>query len=143
MAVNPADSQKCANELAGKDPFVVVSSINFFGNHFPIYAQAGVNVIVSVPITIGDFTAPGVYSIGAGGGCLGAHTGAVFAATQELDGKRIAVPWADTPPGVVCYYDLEKKPLDVLQGAVPGDSRAGRVDPRPRADRRPDQAGDP
>ncbi len=25
-------------------------------------------------------------------------------------------------PGVVCYYDLEKKPLDVLQGSVPGDS---------------------
>ena len=26
MAVNPADSQKCANELAGKDPFAVVST---------------------------------------------------------------------------------------------------------------------
>ena len=63
-----------------------------------------------------------MYSIGAGGGCLGVHTGLVFAATQELKGKRVAVPWADTPPGVVCYYDLEKKPLDVLQGAVPGDS---------------------
>ena len=123
MAVNPADSQKCANELAGKDPFAVVSSINFFGNNFPIYAQAGVeNVLVGVPITIGDFTSPGVASVGAGGGCLGVHTGLVFAATQELKGTKVAVPWADTPPGVVCYYDLEKKPLDVLQGAVPGDS---------------------
>jgi branched-chain amino acid transport system substrate-binding protein len=71
---------------------------------------------------VADFTAPNTYSIGAGGGCLGAHTGAVYAATQELKGKRIAVPWADTPPGVVCYYDLEKKPLDVLQGSVTGDS---------------------
>ena len=126
MAINPADSQKCANELAGKDPFAVISTLNFFGNHFPIYEQAGINVVVGTPITVGDFTAPGVYSIGAGGGCLGVHTGLVFAATQELEGKRVAVPWADTPPGVVCYYDLEKKPLDVLQGSVPGDSRAGR-----------------
>jgi len=121
--VNPADSQKCANELAGKKPFVVVSSLNFFGNHFPIYQAAGVNVIVGTPITIGDFTAPGVFSIGAGGGCLGAHTGAVYAVTQTLKSTRVAVPWADTPPGVVCYYDLEKKPLDVLQGATKGTSK--------------------
>ena len=32
------------------------------------------------------------------------------------------MPWADTPPGVVCYYDLEKKPLDVLKGTVEGTS---------------------
>ena len=30
------------------------------------------------------------------------------------------MPWADTPPGVVCYYDLEAKPLDVLNGTVAG-----------------------
>ena len=44
MAINPADSQKCANELAGKDPFAVISTLNFFGNHFPIYDQAGIHV---------------------------------------------------------------------------------------------------
>ena len=60
MAINPADSQKCANELAGKDPFAVVSTLNFFGNHFPIYEQAGIQTSWSArPITIGDFTAPG------------------------------------------------------------------------------------
>jgi branched-chain amino acid transport system substrate-binding protein len=123
MAVNPADSQKCANELAGKKPFLVVSSINFFGNQFPIYQAAGVNVVVATPITVGDFTAPGVFSIGPGGGCLGVHTGLVYAVTQQLKSSRVAVPWADTPPGVVCYYDLEKKPLDVLQGAVKGTSK--------------------
>ena len=42
MAITPADSQRCANELAGKKPYVVLSTLNFFGNHFPIYAQAGV-----------------------------------------------------------------------------------------------------
>ena len=53
MAINPADSQKCANELAGKKPFVVVSTLNFFGNQIPIYQQAGINVIVGTPITVG------------------------------------------------------------------------------------------
>ena len=121
-AINPADSQKCANELAAKKPFVAVSTINFFGNQIPIYQQAGINVIVGTPITVADFTAPGVYSIGAGGGCVGVHTGAVYAATQTLKGTAVAVPWADTPPGQVCYYDLEQKPLNVLQGSVKGTS---------------------
>ena len=122
MAINPADSLKCANELAGKKPFAVISTLNFFGNHFPIYEQAGINVVVGTPITVGDFTGK-AFSIGAGGGCLGVHTGLIFAATQTIKAKNVAVPWADTPPGVVCYYDLEKKPLDVLQGAVKGTSK--------------------
>ena len=41
---------------------------------------------------------------------------------QNLGAKRVSIPWADTPPGVVCYYDLEAKPMDVLAGKVEGDS---------------------
>jgi branched-chain amino acid transport system substrate-binding protein len=126
MAITPADSQRCANELVGKKPYVVLSTLNFFGNHFPIYAQAGVSVIVGTPITVGDFTDPSTFSIGAGGGCLGVHTGLIWAATQPapfLAKKNIAVPWSDTPPGVVCYYDLEQKPLQVLKGEVKGTSK--------------------
>jgi branched-chain amino acid transport system substrate-binding protein len=33
-----------------------------------------------------------------------------------LKKSKIAVPWANTPPGVFCYNDLEKKPLEVLAG---------------------------
>jgi branched-chain amino acid transport system substrate-binding protein len=120
MVISPDDSQRCANELLAKKPTVVFSSINFFGNQFPI---------VITPITVGDFTTPGVYSIGGGGGCLGVHTGLVYYATQELKAKKVAVPWADTPPGVVCYYDLENKPLDVLQGAVKGTSKLAGSEP--------------
>jgi branched-chain amino acid transport system substrate-binding protein len=128
MAVSPDDSQRCANELIAKGADIVVSTINFFGNHFPIYNAAGVPVIVITPITIGDFTSPGVYSIGGGGGCLGVHTGLVEFVTNDIGGKRIGVPWADTPPGVVCYNDLEKKPLEVIKGIEPGASaRAGTV----------------
>ncbi|MFN6120822.1 MAG: ABC transporter substrate-binding protein [Actinomycetes bacterium] len=127
MAITPDDSQRCANELLADGVELVFSSINFFGNHFPTYAAADLPVIVITPITVGDFTSPGVYSIGGGGGCLGVHTGLVeFATTEFGDIERLGIPWADTPPGVVCYYDLEKKPVDVLNGSVPGDAeRAG------------------
>jgi branched-chain amino acid transport system substrate-binding protein len=127
MAITPDDSQRCANELIADDPFLIVSSLNFFGNQIPVYQAAGIPAVVGTPITVGDFTAEGVYSIGGGGGCLGVHTGLVEFATTEFGAvDRIGVPWADTPPGVVCYYDLESKPLDVLNGSFPGDSeRAG------------------
>lgn len=127
MAITPDDSQRCANELAADGVEVVISSLNFFGNHFPIYAGSNIPVVVGTPITVGDFTTPNVFSVGAGGGCFGVHTGLVQFATQivpELEGieiNKVAVPWADTPPGVVCYYDLESKPLDVLAGNLPGD----------------------
>jgi branched-chain amino acid transport system substrate-binding protein len=124
--VSPDDSQRCANELAAEGVEMAISTINFFGNHFSIYQGSNIPVLVGTPITIGDFTSPGVYSIGAGGGCLGVHTGLVQFATQELPEitgnpvSKVSVPWADTPPGVVCYYDLEAKPLDVLNGATEG-----------------------
>ena len=61
-----------------------------------------------------DFGTEGVFAIGGGGGCLGVHTSLVQYATQALKSKNLGVPWADTPPGVFCYNDLESKPLDVL-----------------------------
>ena len=130
--VAPDDSQRCANELSASGVEMVISTINFFGNHFSIYQGSDIPVIVGSPITIGDFTSEGVYSIGAGGGCLGVHTGLVEFATNQLEDlegievNSVGVPWADTPPGVVCYNDLEAKPLDVLNGSEPGDAaRAG------------------
>jgi branched-chain amino acid transport system substrate-binding protein len=126
MAIAPDESQRCANELVSADPAMIISTLNFFGNQFPVFEGAGANALVVTPITIGDFTSPSAFSIGGGGGCLGVHTGLIEFATTFFEPDRVAVPWADTPPGVVCYYDLEAKPLDVLNGSVPGDSeRAG------------------
>jgi len=122
-AISPDDSQRCANELVAKKPDLAVSTINFFGNHLPIFEAAGIPAIVTSPVTIADFTSKSAYAIAGGGGCLGAHTALVEYAAVDLKAKRVAVPWADTPPGVVCYYDLENKPLDVLQGAVKSTSK--------------------
>ncbi|WP_420451404.1 ABC transporter substrate-binding protein [Ilumatobacter sp.] len=130
--VSPDDSQRCANELSAADVDLAISTINFFGNHLSIFEGSGIPVVVLRPITVADFTSPGVYSIGAGGGCLGSHTGLVQFVTgeiedlEDIDVQRVAVPWADTPPGVFCYNDLEAKPLDVIAGTTPGESaRAG------------------
>ena len=130
--VSPDDSQRCANELSADGVDLAISTINFFGNHFSIYEGSGIPVLAVTPITIADFTSPGVFAIGAGGGCLGVHTGLIQFATaeiEELEGitvSKVSVPWADTPPGVVCYNDLEAKPLDVINGTEPGDAaRAG------------------
>jgi branched-chain amino acid transport system substrate-binding protein len=124
MAINPADSTKCANELAAKKPAIVYSTLNFFGNHFSIYNAAKIPVVVGTPITALDFTSPGTYAIGGGGGCLGVHTGLIEFATKDLKGTKVAVPWANTPPGVFCYNDLEKKPLNVLNGSTKADGNA-------------------
>ncbi len=130
--VAPDDSQRCANELSADGVEMAISTINFFGNHYSIYQGSDIPVVVVTPITIADFTSEGAYSIGAGGGCLGVHTGLVQFATSELqefegiEVNTLGIPWADTPPGVVCFNDLEAKPVDVINGSEPGDSvRAG------------------
>ena len=130
-AISPADSQRCANDLASKKPIAVYSTINFFGNHFATFAAAKIPVIVGTPITALDFTSPGVYAIGGGGGCLGVHTGLIEFATNDLKGQKVAVPWANTPPGVFCYNDLEKKPLNVLNGTTAAkDNTAALTQPK-------------
>src|SRR5215207_9013138 len=86
MAIAPDDSQRCANELIAKDPLLVVSGYNFFGNHLPIYTQAKVPVIVYPPITVADFSTPGAWSIGPGGGCVGSFPGLVYYSTHQLEG---------------------------------------------------------
>jgi branched-chain amino acid transport system substrate-binding protein len=131
MAVNPTDSTKCANELAAKKPFIVFSPINFFGNHFATYNAAKIPVIVGTPISPADFISPGTFAIGGGGGCLGVHTGLIEFATKDLKGTKVGVPWANTPPGVFCYHDLEKKPLQVLNGqSAAKDNEAALTKPK-------------
>ena len=103
--VSPDDSQRCANELAADEVEMAISTINFFGNHFSIYQGSDIPVLVVTPITIADFTSEGVYAIGAGGGCLGVHTGLVQFATDQITEfeditiERVGVPWADTASG--------------------------------------------
>jgi branched-chain amino acid transport system substrate-binding protein len=116
MAIDPADSQRCANELAGAEPFAVISPLNFFGNHFAIYQAAGVPMLIGAPVSINDFTSPNAYAIGDGGGCLGMDTGRLDFMTRVLGLRKIAVGYIDTAPGQVCYNNFDKQVLEVLAG---------------------------
>lgn len=132
MVITPDDSQRCANELSSAGVDMVLSTLNFFGNQFPMYAGSNIPVLVGSPITVGDFTTKGAFAIGAGGGCLGTHTGIVEFITdqlpqlQKIDVERISSPFQDSAAGRFCYKDLQEKPLDVLVGTEAGASkRAG------------------
>jgi len=120
MAISPTESLKCANQLASDKNFLNISTLDFFGNNIPVLKATGAPLFVVTPITVPDNTTPGIFAIGNGGGCVGVHPGLVQFTTKDLGAKHIAIPWADTPPGVVCYYDLEKKPVDILAGTVDG-----------------------
>ena len=123
-AITPGDSQRCANEVAAKKPFAVLRNINFFGNDLPILDAAGIPSISTSLVTAADFTTASTLGIAAGGGCVGAHTALADYMVNTLGKKRIGVPWADTPPGVICYHDLEKKPINILAGKTPGPADA-------------------
>jgi len=117
----------CANSLAAKKPILVFTTLDVLSMSIPIWTKAKIPVVVGTPVTAMDFGTNGVFAIGGGGGCLGVHTSLVQYATQALKSKKLGVPWADTPPGVFCYNDLESKPLDVLGYTNSGLKKAIKV----------------
>ena len=112
----PTEQSACVNSLAESKPALVVSTLSFDDTVIAKYAAAKIPVLVGTPIMPSDFTTPGVFAIGGGGGCLGVHLGMVYYATQILKKKKIALPWAGSAPGIFCFNDLEAKPLDILAG---------------------------
>ena len=119
----------CANQLAAKKPLFVQQGVNFFTQSaYPILQKAGIVTFSGLPINVADFQGDHVYGVGPAGGCVGVHPGMVeFAVNTLMKDKtapKVAVPWADTPPGVVCYNDLEKKPLNILAGKTQGPADA-------------------
>jgi len=117
---DPAEVLGCAQKLIAAKPLLIFTTLDVFSLSIPKWKKAGIPVVVGTPVTALDFGTSGVFAIGGGGGCLGVHTSLVQYATQALKSKKLGVPWADTPPGVFCYNDLEAKPLDVLGYANEG-----------------------
>ena len=112
----PTQQSACVSTLAESKPALVFSSLSFDDTVIAKYAAAKIPVLVGTPIMPSDFTTPGVFAVGGGGGCLGVHLGLVYYATQILKKSKVAVPWAGSAPGIFCFNDLEAKPLDVLAG---------------------------
>jgi len=115
-ALVPAELPGCANKLAAKKPLLVFATLAFGSDHIAIFTKTKTPIIIGTPIFPTDFSTPGAYAIGGGGGCLGVHLGIVWYATQVLKKTRVAVPWAKSAPGIFCFNDLEAKPLDTLAG---------------------------
>ncbi len=121
VGLDPSDSVRCANELAAKNPAIVVQGFNNnSAGAYPVLAAAGVVNISGIPVNPSDFNAEGVYGPAPGGGCVGAHPALVEFAVNELGARRVAVAYFDIPNGLVCYHDLEKKPMNVLNGSFAG-----------------------
>jgi branched-chain amino acid transport system substrate-binding protein len=121
IGLDPADSVRCANELAGKKPVVVIQGFNNnSAGTYPVLDGAGVVNIAGIPVNLADYNAKGVYAPSPGGGCVGAHPALVEYAVKQLKAKSVAVAYFDIPNGRICYHDLEKKPLNILAGTFDG-----------------------
>jgi branched-chain amino acid transport system substrate-binding protein len=121
IGLDPADSVRCANELAAKNPALVIQGFNNnSAGTYPVLDAAGVVNIAGIPVNLADYNTPGVYAPAPGGGCVGAHPALVEYAVNELGARRVAVAYFDIPNGRICYHDGEKKPLNILQGSFEG-----------------------
>jgi branched-chain amino acid transport system substrate-binding protein len=121
IGLDPSDSVRCANELAGKKPVVVIQGFNNnSAGTYPVLDAAGIVNIAGIPVNLADYNAKGVYAPSPGGGCVGAHPALVEYAVKQLKAKNVAVAYYDIPNGRICYHDLEKKPLNILAGTFDG-----------------------
>jgi branched-chain amino acid transport system substrate-binding protein len=121
IGLDPSDSVRCANELAGKKPALVIQGFNNnSAGTYPVLDGAGVVNIAGIPVNLADYNAKGVYAPTPGGGCVGAHPALVEYAVKQLKAKSVAVAYFDVPNGRICYHDLEKKPLNILAGTFDG-----------------------
>src|SRR5690606_37002188 len=98
VTLDPSDSVACANEIAGKKPLVVLQGYTQHGESaYPILEKAGAVNVSGIPVSLADYTTPGVFGMAPGGGCVGAHPAVVEYAVNELGARNIAVPWLDIP----------------------------------------------
>jgi branched-chain amino acid transport system substrate-binding protein len=144
MTITPSSTTSCANQLVSDHPVFIWEGYQFFGQIAdPIFQAAHIPVINFSPITVSDFTSPVLLDIAAGGGCVGAHPGLIDFAVYKLKAKNLAIPWANTPPGVECYYDLEKKPVDAINGSLKPTPKGVKVIASVKEDGYPIAAGAP
>ncbi len=119
MTIAPSSSTSCANQIVSQKPAFILSGYQFFGSVVdPIFAASGIPVINFNPITQADFQGKNIYDIAAGGGCVGVHPALISFAVYNLKAKNLAIPWSNTAPGIPCYYDLEQKPVQIINGSL-------------------------
>ncbi len=119
MTITPSSTTSCADQIVADHPVFIIEGYQFFGSVAdPIFQAAKIPVVNFNPITVSDFTSPDLVDIAAGGGCVGVHPALIHFAVYTLHATNLAIPWSNTAPGVECYYDLEKKPVDIINGTI-------------------------
>lgn len=105
---DPNAAINCANEIAEAQPTLNINGIEFFTPAlYPTFLGANVPTIQTVPIFVADFTQPDVIS--PWGGCPVAFPGAATYTMETLGLDKVAVVYANTPPGLECYVDTEER----------------------------------
>ena len=105
---DPNAAINCANEIAEASPNLNINGIEFFTPAlYPTFIGGNVPTIQTVPIFVADFTQPEVIS--PWGGCPVAFPGAATYTMETLGLAKVAVVYANTPPGLECYSDTEER----------------------------------
>ena len=80
---------------------------------WPTFVNAGIPTLQTVPIFVSDFTvADNGYSVW--GGCPLSFPGAATYTVETVGYEKIAVLYANTPPGLECFADTEERFWDYL-----------------------------
>jgi branched-chain amino acid transport system substrate-binding protein len=104
--VNQDEAQKCANQVAGAKPNVVMIGVDFFSPlMYPLFKDSA--VVETLPIFIADFNQPGVVS--AFGGCPTAFPSSAEMIGQIKKHDKLAVIWAQNAPGTECWTDTQER----------------------------------
>ena len=111
---DPNAAINCGNEIAEAAPNLNINGIEFFTPAlWPTFLGANIPTIQTVPIFVSDFTVVG-NGISPFGGCPVAFPSAATYTMEILELKKVAVVYANTPPGLECYADTEERFWDYL-----------------------------
>ena len=106
---DPNAAINCGNEIAEAQPNLNINGIEFFTPAlWPTFLGANIPTIQTVPIFVADFTVQG-NGISTYGGCPVAFPGAATYTMEILGLQKVAVVYANTPPGLECYADTEER----------------------------------
>lgn len=111
---DPNAAINCGNEIAETQPNLNINGIEFFTPAlWPTFLGANVPTMQTVPIFVADFTVVG-NGLSPFGGCPVAFPGGATYLMEELGKQKVAVVYANTPPGIECYQDTEERYFQYL-----------------------------
>ena len=111
--LDPALNEECARSIVGDDTIIAVAGgLAAHEPWIPILTENGVGAITSIPVTLGEYSAPNFLAIG--GGAVGGYAN-LLADAVASGNERIAFIRTDLPTG-----DQAAGIFTVFQAQIPG-----------------------